>query len=197
MIIEKLNNNKKIKGQLKDIPEEGTLMPSTYFYKFMDTRESIIKKMKNKMKLVINKIKSKNTTKLTEREIIILASIIEKETGKDYERKIISSVFYNRLKSNMRLQSCPTVIYAISSGYGKINRKLTLKDLKFMSPYNTYRNNGLPPTAICGPSENSIEAAMNPANTKYFYFVANSDRLTHMFSENFKDHRKNILNLAK
>jgi UPF0755 protein len=191
MIVESLNNNELLTGIIDEIPEEGTLAPDTYFYRFMDTKKSIIKKMEVQMKNMLSKIDKENKTKLTTKEIVILASIIEKEASVDSERKLVSSVFHNRLNKKMRLQSCPTVIYAVSNGYGKIGRKLTKDDLFFESQYNTYRHAGLTPTAICCPGAKSIDAAMNPANSKYLFFVANPDEVTHSFSDSFDEHKRN------
>jgi UPF0755 protein len=189
MVLESLDENKLLTGRVERIPEEGTLAPDTYFYRFMDTRNSIIKKMEIQMKSIILQIKNSNKTNLSTSDVIILASIIEKETGIDRERRLISSIFHNRLNKKMRLQSCPTVIYAISNGCGRIGRKLTRSDLWFESPFNTYRHAGLPPTAICCPGTRSIYASMNPAKTEYMYFVANSDGVTHSFSKSFDEHR--------
>ena len=194
-IIKKLNENKLLFGELKSLPEEGTLMPNTYFYTFGDQKISIISKMKNEMKKTIDKLKIKNNTALNMNEIIILASIIEKESGIIKERDIISSVFHNRLKIKMRLQSDPTVIYAISDGYGELERNLLRSDLFFKSPYNTYRNAGLPPTPICCPGEDALIAAMNPRKTNYIYFVTTKDRTGHIFTDSYKQHLKNIKNI--
>ncbi|MDR0640138.1 MAG: endolytic transglycosylase MltG [Holosporales bacterium] len=197
MIVEILNKNEMLTGEIKEIPEEGSLMPSTYFYKFHDTRESIIIKMKQQMGLVISKVDKQNKTNLSTKETIILASIIEKEVKQEEELRLVSSVFHNRLRKKMRLQSCPTVIYAISNGYGKINRKLTKEDIAVQHPFNTYRVAGLPPTPICCPGEKAITAAMHPADTTFLYFVLSTDDTHHNFSGNFQGHRKNIKSLKK
>ena len=144
------------------------------------------------MESVKKKFASLNKTSLTFDEVLILASIIEKESGHKDELALISSVFHNRLAVKMRLQSDPTVIYAITDGYGKMERNLTRKDLWFKSPHNTYRNAGLPPTPICCPGENAILAAMNPATSNYYYFVAIPDQSGHIFTEGYKEHLKTI-----
>lgn len=190
-IIEILNNNKLIFEEITEIPAEASVMPDTYFYSFGNTKRYVLNQMSNEMNKTIKNIACKNKTSLSIKEILILASIIEKETGNIEEMPIISSVYHNRLKINMRLQSDPTVIYAISNGYGKMDRKLTRKDLFFKSPYNTYRNVGLPPGPICCPSKNAIFAAMFPKQTEYLYFVVNKERTAHLFAKNFKDHLKN------
>lgn len=190
-IVEKLNNNRLLFGKITKIPTEASLMPNTYFYTFGNAKEHIINQMANEMKKITSEIERENKTSLSTKEILILASIIEKETGNIEEMPMISSVYHNRLKINMRMQSDPTVIYAISDYYGKIDRKLTRKDLFFKSPYNTYRNAGLPPEAICCPGKNAIYAAMFPKQTDYLYFVANKEKTAHLFAKNFKEHLKN------
>lgn len=190
-IIEKLNNNRLLLGKITKIPTEASLMPNTYFYTFGNAKEHIINQMANEMKKITSEIERENKTPLSTKEILTLASIIEKETGNIGEMPMISSVYHNRLKINMRMQSDPTVIYAISDYYGKIDRKLTRKDLFFKSPYNTYRNAGLPPEAICCPGKNAIYAAMFPKQTDYLYFVANKEKTAHLFAKNFKEHLKN------
>jgi UPF0755 protein len=197
MIIEILNNNELLTGEIGEVPEEASLMPDTYFYKFHDTRKSILDKMKSQMLTTIQQMQTKNNTSLSMKDIIILASIIEKETGLDEERRIVSSVFHNRIKRKRRLQSCPTVIYAISNRYGKINRPLTKKDLFFKSAFNTYRVGGMPPTPICCPGKKAIEAALNPAKTNFMYFVLSGDGPNHAFSEDFKGQIKNKINRKK
>lgn len=191
-IVEKINDNPYLFGKIEDIPKEASLMPNTYFYEFGDTKSSIIDKMKNQMKKIYDKYSKENKTKFSMDDIIILASIIEKESANKNEAFKISSVFHNRLRIKMRLQSDPTIIYAMSDGYGKIDRPLNRKDLFYQSPYNTYRNGGLPPTAICCPGENSIKAALNPEPTDYIYFVLNADSSGHMFSKEYSKHLKNI-----
>jgi UPF0755 protein len=124
---------------------------------------------------------------LTIHQVITLASIIEKETAIADERPIISSVFHNRLKRNMRLESDPTVIYGIEDYDGNITRK----DLKRPTPYNTYTMKGLPTGPISNTGAKAIEAALYPASTKFLYFVSRNDR-THYFSTNFKDHNRAV-----
>ena len=191
MIIEKLMNTEFLTGDIKEIPEEGSLMPDTYFYEFGDDRSKILKKMENQMNSFLKKIFSGSSKSQEEmKKVIVLASVIEKETSVDFERSVIASVYLNRLKARMRLQSCPTIIYAVSEKYGKIGRKLTKKDLSFDSPYNTYAKSGLPPTPICCPGRESIIAALNPAETDFLYFVADGSEKSHHFSKNYEDHLK-------
>ena len=120
-------------------------------------------------------------------EMLIMASIIEKETSIDEEKPIISGVFINRINKNMRLQADPTVIYGIKNFQGNI----TKKDLQTVNEYNTYKIDGLPRTPICSPGESSIKAASKPEKNNYLYFVAD-DKGSHIFSENYKNHLKAV-----
>ena len=196
-IIEKLNENHMLFGDLNEDIPEGTLFPDTYFYSFGDTKKSVVQKMQRQMQIIKTKFLSQNKTSMSLEETIILASIIEKESGNRNEYTLISSVFHNRLACKMRLQSDPTVIYAITDGYGKMNRKLNHSDLQFVSPYNTYRNFGLPPSPICCPGEQAIKAAMSPDATEYLYFVANKEHTAHIFSKDYSEHLLAIKNLRR
>jgi UPF0755 protein len=197
MIIEIINNNPLLFGTISNIPDEASLMPDTYFYYFGDSKNTIVSKMKNQMRKILVELQTQNGTNLTIKEIVTLASIIEKETSIDEERRLISSVFHNRLAKKMRLQSDPTVVYAMSNGYGRIEGKLTRKDLWFESPYNTYRHGGLPPGAICCPGKDSIIAAILPAKTNYLYFVANSSNDGHIFTDDYDTHLKNVHSIKR
>ncbi|MDR1488251.1 MAG: endolytic transglycosylase MltG [Holosporales bacterium] len=190
-IVEKLNDNKNLTGTISEIPEEASLFPSTYFYKKGESKKSIIKKMQNKMKQVIEELFVDKDDAFI-KNTIILASIVEKETSIDHERPLVASVFKNRLKFNMRLQSDPTVVYAVSNRYGILNRQLLRSDWKFESPYNTYKVKGLPPSAICAPSYKSIMAVLSEISTDYLYFVASSDQKHHVFSKEYNTHVNNI-----
>jgi UPF0755 protein len=123
---------------------------------------------------------------MTLHEVLTMASIIEKEALLDFERPLISAVFYNRMKLGRPLESCATVIYALP----KPKTRLSYKDLEWESPYNTYLHRGLPPGPICSPSMASIEAALRPADVKYLYFVAKGDG-THFFSKSLVEHVRN------
>ena len=191
-IIEVVNNNKLLFGEITGEYPEASLAPNTYFYSFGDTKNLILQKMKNQMNVIRGKYAKQNETKYTLDEIFILASIIEKESGNKNEVALISSVFHNRLAIKMRLQSDPTVIYAITDGYGIMTRALTRKDLWYQSPYNTYRNAGFPPTPICCPGEAAIQAALFPDKTDFLYFVACKDGASHVFSKKYEDHLKAV-----
>jgi UPF0755 protein len=127
-------------------------------------------------------------------QLIILASIVEKETGKPEERTRVAAVFSNRLKQKMRLQSDPTVIYGLVTGKGSLGRALSKSDLTQSTAYNTYVIDGLPPGPIASPGRSAIEAAANPARTKELYFVADGTG-GHVFAENYEQHQKNVARL--
>ena len=164
---------------------EGYLFPDTYeVYKNTKERD-IIDKMLKRFNEVFNDDYKRRAEELdmTIDEIITLASIIEREAKTDEDRKLISSAFHNRLKNNMYLQSCATVQYILKER----KENLLYKDLEVQSPYNTYKNPGLPPGPIASPGLKSIEAALYPENTEYLYFFAKDDG-SHVFSKTFKEH---------
>ncbi|MDQ1329739.1 MAG: hypothetical protein QG578_1 [Thermodesulfobacteriota bacterium] len=164
---------------------EGYLYPDTYSFPKDEPCENIISAMVENFKSVFTPEWEKRAEELgfSVHEIITLASIIEKETGADEERGLISSVFHNRLKKGMRLETDPTVIYGIKNFDGNITRK----NLSELTPYNTYKIKGLPPGPIAGPGYESIKAALYPADTDFLFFVSKNDG-THVFSANFKEH---------
>ena len=176
-----------------DIPTdslEGYLFPETYYLSKLTPEKKIVQKMVNTFKEKVLKsqlLKSSKESPLSLHEIITLASLIEKETGLDSERKLISSVFHNRLRKNMRLQTDPTVIYAIEKFDGNIRKR----DLKIDSPYNTYRYKGLPPGPISSPGIKSIEAAIFPIKSNHLYFVSRQDG-SHHFSNTLVEHNQAV-----
>ena len=175
--------------ELPGMTLEGYLFPETYFFSRETGCKALVKKMistfnktfKDKWKARAKKIG------LSVHEVVILASIIEKETGNGKERPIISSVFHNRLKRHMRLESDPTVIYGVSDFHGRIR----YKHLRRVTPYNTYQIAGLPAGPIANPGAQSLKAALYPAQTDYIFFVSKNDT-THKFSTNLKDHNKAV-----
>jgi UPF0755 protein len=164
---------------------EGYLFPDTYFFPKGMSAESLAASMVERFEnqfLPEWRVRA-DELKLSIHEVVTLASIIEKETGEASERPIISSVFHNRLKKNMRLESDPTVIYGIEDFDGNITRK----HLKTATPYNTYTMKGLPPGPIANPGGASIQAALYPAKTDFLFFVSRKDR-THQFSTTIDEH---------
>ncbi len=182
-----------------DIP--NSLVAETYFYKVSDNAEIILNNIIKKSNEISKKIWNERNKKIPlndVNELFILASIVEKETFIKDEKSIISGVFYNRFKKNMKLQSDPTVVYAITLGKKKMERKLLRKDLKIKSKFNTYVNKGLPPEPICIPGIDSLIAASRPSKSNYLYFVSkNKKNEGHLFSEKYKDHLENIKSVKK
>ena len=197
-----LHNINSLRGDFKlsisDIPEN--IVANTYFYKFSDSPKMILDKIVKKSNQISERIWESKSFDIDIKDIsqmFILASIIEKETSKKIEKPIISSVFHNRFKKNMKLQSDPTVVYAITNGKSKMERKLLRKDLKIKSRYNTYLNKGLPPSPICFPGIDSLEASIKPVNSDYLYFVSNFQDGGHIFSSTYKEHLLNIKKVKK
>jgi UPF0755 protein len=193
-IIQKINNEERLIGEILGTIPEGFLMPSTYFFSYGDQKEQIIDKMRKLMSLHLDKVMEKlspNSPLKTRLDVLILASIVEKETSLDAEKPLIAAVFLNRLTKHMKLQADPTTIYAITLGQDKLARRLTKKDLAIQSPYNTYYVFNLPPGAISCPGIKSLEAVVNPAKIDSLYFVVNIMG-GHNFSNNLNDHNKYV-----
>ena len=193
-ILDILHSVDSLIGQIIKVPSEGTLSPDTYFYSNGQPRALILEQMQYAQRKILKRnwqTRQKNLLLKNPEDLLILASIIEKESGSDSERVIISSVLHNRLKKNMRLQADPTVIYGITRGRNSLGRRLLRSDLKVFSVYNTYMIDGLPKSPICNPGEASLFAAANPANTNYLYYVANGQG-GHTFSETLEEHNKNV-----
>ena len=196
-MLNELDSHKSIK--FNDIP--NSLVADTYFYKVSDNPRVILNNIEKKSNEISQKIWKERDQKIplnNVNDLFILASIVEKETFIKEEKSIISGVFYNRFKKNMKLQSDPTVVYAITLGKKKMDRKLLRKDLKIKSKFNTYVNKGLPPEPICIPGIESLIAASKPLKSKYLYFVSkNKKNEGHLFSEKYKDHLENIKSVKK
>lgn len=193
-IVRLLNDNPVLTGSIKEFPPEGSLLPETYHYSYGDNRASIIARMQNAMHEKLNELwanRDMGGTLKSIEEAVVLASIVEKETGKAEERPRIAGVFFNRLRKNMRLQSDPTVIYAMTNGQIALDRALTRNDLSITSPINTYVNTGLPSQPICNPGRASLEAVLHPENNDFLYFVADGNG-GHAFAADLKTHNKNV-----
>ena len=172
----------------KEKQVEGYLFPDTYYMPEGYGVEKAIEMMEKRFREKMPKDFKERCRKLglTESEVIILASLVEKEAKIDEDRPKIASVFLNRLKKGMKLESCATIQYIL----GTPKPNLTYKDLKIKSPYNTYLNKGLPPSPICNPGISSINAVLNPKKTDYFYFVLGKNG-KHIFAKTYKEHLKN------
>ena len=181
-------------GEVIRIPEEGALLPETYRYVRGDSREKIMSHMRRAMKLALEQVWESRKEELpikTPEELVVLASIVEKETGVSAERPQVAAVFLNRLKKGMKLQSDPTVIYGITLGEKPLGRLLTLNDLKHESDYNTYLIPALPSKPIACPGRKSLEAVVKPATTGDYYFVADGTG-GHAFSPTYGQHLENV-----
>lgn len=181
-------------GDMPERPPEGTLAPETYFVQRGETREAVMARMRAAQQKILDEAwetRAEDAPVKTKEEALILASIIEKETGVPEERGMVASVFANRLRKGMRLQTDPTVIYGITGGTGALGRRLLRKDLENPTPYNTYTNAGLPPTPIANPGPDAIKAALDPEETDYVYFVADGSG-GHAFAKTLKEHERNV-----
>lgn len=180
-------------GTVETAPDEGTLLPETYHYSWGDSRPDLIARMQADMGRTVARLWDDRADDLpfeTPEQAVILASIVEKETGVAGERGLVAGVFVNRLKRGMRLQSDPTVAYGIAGGAG-LDRALTRADLKSETAYNTYRIVGLPPAPICNPGTAAIAAVLNPAETEFLYFVADGSG-GHAFARTLAEHNRNV-----
>lgn len=204
-IVETVKGLEDMAGNIADVPPEGTLLPETYHYIKNDDRAELLGKMKAAMDKTVTELWPTRVEGLpvkNEAEALVLASIVEKETGVAAERKKVAGVFINRLNKGMPLQSDPTVIYGITKGevqnegLGPIGRRLLTKDLEENTPYNTYLNPGLPPTPIANPGRASIEAVLNPEVHDYIYFVADGTG-GHVFARTLTEHNANVARWRK
>ncbi len=193
-VVERLKSHPDLTGRVDLIPREGTIMPDTYRFSRGTDRNELIARMQNEQKKYLEKIWEKRATGLpvkTMEEAVILASIVEKETGRADERPRVASVFINRLNKNMRLQSDPTIIYGLSGGKGTLGRPILKSEIEQMTPYNTYTMRGLPPTAIANPGRAALESVLRPAKTSDLFFVADGTG-GHAFSETYEEHKKYV-----
>ena len=196
-IVAKLLETDALSGTIKEIPREGTLLPETYKFTRGMPREQIIQRMMQSHKRVLQEVwdhRSQDLPIKTPEQLVILASIVEKETGRPDERSRVAAVFVNRLKNRMRLQSDPTIIYGLTGGKGSLGRPIMKSEIEQPTPYNTYVIDGLPPGPIANPGRASLEAAANPARTKDLYFVADGNG-GHVFSETYDQHQKSVARL--
>ena len=183
-----------LQGDMPPTPAEGALLPETYSFTRGTTREKIVADMVAAATRAMDELWDKRAPDLpfkTREEAIILASIVEKETGVASERPRVAAVFVNRLKLPMRLQSDPTIIYGLVGGKGSLGRPIRRSELQRLTPYNTYLVDGLPPTPICNPGRASLEAVLNPPATDEYYFVADGTG-GHAFSRTLAEHQQRV-----
>ncbi len=180
-------------------PPEGALLPETYHYALGDRRAALIERMADAMRRTLAELWPSRTPNLplaNPKAALILASIVEKETGLNEERRHIAGVFINRLQRGMRLQSDPTVVYALTAGRGPLERRLSRADLERPHPYNTYLNKGLPPGPIANPGRASLQAVLRPLATDDLYFVADGSG-GHAFASTLVQHNRNVARWRK
>ncbi len=213
-VVAQLNATDGLDGHVMVIPPEGSLLPETYYFSYGDSRANIIERMKGDMQAVIGDLWAGRQEGLplnSPEEAVILASIVEKETGVPEERPRVASVFINRLRKGMRLQSDPTVVYGLTENGEPLGRPLSKADLKQPTayntyvidgdirardlrrddPYNTYRRHGLPPGPIANPGLDAIKAVMHPMTTSDLYFVADGTG-GHAFATTLDEHNRNV-----
>jgi len=194
-IVDILRNSSELSGDIKDVPKEGTLLPETYKFARGMTRLQLLDHMAQDQAKLVREIWAKRSSDLplsSSLDLVTLASVVEKETGKADERPRVAAVFLNRLRLKMPLQSDPTVIYGLVGGKGSLGHGLTKAELQQATPYNTYLIPGLPAGPITNPGRAALEAVANPSQTKELYFVADGTG-GHVFAETLEQHQKNVL----
>ena len=193
-VVDRLREDTVLAGEIRETPREGSLMPDTYYFERGDTRLSILSRMEKIQAKTVGEIWKGRAPDLPIKspgEMVTLASIVEKETGKPEERPHVAGVFINRLEKHMRLESDPTIVYGLALGKGTLGRSITRADLNQSTPYNTYIIEGLPPGPICNPGKAALEAVAQPSRSKDLYFVADGTG-GHAFAETLDQHQKNV-----
>jgi UPF0755 protein len=196
-IVSRLSDNDIFTGSVREIPREGTLLPETYKFPRGTTRDQVIQRLQQAQKRVLAEIwerRNTDTPLKSPDQLVTLASIVEKETGRADERSRVAAVFVNRLRQRMKLQSDPTIIYGLVGGKGTLGRPIKRSEITQPSPYNTYVIDGLPPGPIANPGRASLEATANPARTRDLFFVADGTG-GHAFTETYDQHAKNVAKL--
>ena len=197
-IVARLMDNPTLTGNIKEIPKEGTLLPETYNFSRGTAREMLLAQMQQKQHDLLQRVWERRASLpiKTPEQLVVLASIVEKETGKPDERSRVAAVFVNRLKQRMKLQSDPTIIYGRVGGKGTLGRPIMRSEIEQPTPFNTYIIEGLPPSPIANPGRASLEAAASPARTKELFFVADGTG-GHAFAETLDQHQKNVARLRQ
>ncbi|KFC67220.1 Aminodeoxychorismate lyase [Devosia sp. LC5] len=195
--IQRLNGDSNLVGEVTSLPAEGSILPGSYDYMPGDTRQSVLDKMQTAMTTELAAIWAGRQDDLpleTPEQMLVLASIVEKETGVASERPQVAAVFVNRLRESMRLQSDPTIIYGITKGQSNLGRGLRRSEIEAQTPYNTYQIDGLPPTPIANPGVEALKAVAHPDSHDYLYFVAKGATPAegHVFAETYAEHQQNV-----
>ncbi|MDR3494598.1 MAG: endolytic transglycosylase MltG [Ancalomicrobiaceae bacterium] len=196
-VVQRLLDETRLAGKIAAIPEEGSLLPETYLFPKGDNREHVLDQMRRAQDRRLTEIwahRNADALKMLKvpRDLVILASIVEKETGKADERARVAGVFVNRLNRGMRLETDPTILYGLYGGKAWLEPRVISKaDLAAPNPYNTYKINGLPPGPIGNPGRAAMEAVANPAVSNELFFVADGSG-GHLFSETVEEHNKNV-----
>jgi UPF0755 protein len=196
-IVGRLTDNDIFTGSIREMPREGTLLPETYKFPRGTPREQVIQRMQQAQKRALAEIWERRNPDIpvkTPEQLVTLASIVEKETGRADERSRVAAVFVNRLRQKMKLQSDPTIIYGLVGGKGTLGRPIKRSEITQPSPYNTYVVEGLPPGPIANPGRASLEATATPARTRDLFFVADGTG-GHAFTETYDAHQKNVSRL--
>lgn len=194
-VVEMLREREDLTGEIEEVPAEGSLAPAGYDYQKGDARSDILARMQEEQEQILTEAWDGRAQDLpldTREELLILASIVEKETGLAEERPEVAGVFVNRLQRGMRLQTDPTVVYGITGGRETLGRGLRRSELAAPTEYNTYVITGLPPGPIANPGRDAIAAAANPAATENFYFVADGTG-GHAFASTLEEHNANVV----
>jgi UPF0755 protein len=196
-IVERVREHPVLTGQLDEIPPEGALLPETYTFTRGATRAQIINQMQAAQKKALAEIWERRIEGLpieTPEDLVILASVVEKETARADERPRVAGVFVNRLRRGMRLQSDPTILYGLYGGdaWNQDRSGITRSQLDARNPYNTYQIDGLPPGPIGNPGRAAMEAVANPSRTKDLFFVADGTG-GHVFAETYEQHQRNVI----
>jgi len=195
--LQRLNSVGDLVGEISALPAEGSILPGSYDYVPGSTRQSVLDTMQAAMTTAVAEVWAGRRADLpidTPEEMVVLASIVEKETGVASERPQVAAVFVNRLNESMRLQSDPTIIYGITKGQATLGRGLRRSEIEAETPYNTYQIDGLPPTPIANPGIDALKAVANPDDHQYLYFVAKGATPSegHVFAESYSEHQQNV-----
>jgi UPF0755 protein len=196
-IVQRLMDTDILSGNIKELPREGSMLPESYHYPRGASREQVIQRMQQAQTRVVQDVWDHRSADLplrTPQQLVTMASIVEKETGRADERSRVAAVFVNRLRQHMKLQSDPTIIYGLVGGKGTLGRPILKSEIEQHTPYNTYVIEGLPPGPIANPGRAALEAVANPARTKELYFVADGTG-GHTFSETLEQHQRAVARL--